>query len=1514
MAFTWLAGVLVPPERLGLHRWVWVGLVFIAANGLLVVVGRLTRWLLPLAALMKLTLVFPDHAPSRTKAALRQSNSRTMLRNMEEARARGETSGEALHGDYLVQLLKEVNDHDRLTRGHSERVRAYAEMLGEELGLGESDMNKLRWSALLHDVGKLSVPSEVLNSDRRPTDDEWAILSGHPAAARPMLEPLAPWLGEWVHAADQHHCRWDGKGYPDQIGGHDIALAGRLVAIADAYDVMTSARSYKTPLSPELARQELTDCAGSHFDPALVKAFLRIGLGRLKAVAGPLAWLANLTGSAQLQAPAASSVTSAAWSAAVAAIGIMIGTVGGLGPEGQESPPDTLAFESPSTIQVDNVAATGIEGEALELVLVAHGARAEPVFTIGGPAHGTVSEPSTPSAMDGTSDTWRTTVDYQPRDGFVGQDGFSFEVCTSDGCAIARVAVVIGRANRPPETTDDLTSVVAGGTVVIDVLGNDQDPDGDELSLRRIGVVLEGAATIVNQRIVYDAGRGVAGPVTFEYVVSDGADAESNGTVTVEVIASTPATSNRSTSTTAPTPTTRVVPVVNSRPTAVDDTATVVEDTAALIAVLANDSDPNADPLFIAGVGTPLHGTASIESSQIRYTPSTNYQGSDQFTYTIGDGVNPPVVATVTVTVAGVNDPPTSTAPDSVISEGATPGTSVAAVSAADADGDRLSYAITSGDATGVFTIDAAGVIRVAGPLDRETTPGYSLGVRIADPTTAIALAVTITITDIDEQPLVVDDAAPTLEDTPRLIVLGANDADPEGLALTWNTPNLSTAGGTLVEFGGTVFYTPVAEFSGTDTFVYTATDPAGNTSAPATVTIVVTAVNDPPVVGDDGGVDFTTPEDTSITTADVTVNDIDVDHPVDPTSVMLVAGPFNGGVVNNGDGTFTYTPNLNYVGTDSFTYTITDAAGATSNTATVTIVVTAVNDPPVAVNDNGSSYTTAEDIALTTPDVTANDSDLEDGPADPTSVTLVAGPLNGGVVNNGDGTFTYTPNLNYTGTDTFTYTIRDSALLLSNTATVTIIVTPVNDPPVANSNTLTVGKGAAGTTVDVRLDDTDLEGGPLTVVAVSNGTNGTAVENGDGTITYTHNDTSALSDTFTYTIADPGGLQDTATVVVTIVPPEDNDGRPAAVDNCPFMFNPDQADTDNDTIGDACDPTSTATSTATFTDTGQDLGAGKSFAVAATDVDGDGDLDAVYANLNEPNTVWLNNGIGTFTNSGQTLGTSTSVALAAADLDNDGDADLVFANNAGAPNTVWLNNASGIFTNSGQTLGSESTEDVAVGDLDSDGDLDLVFANDNAPNTIWLNNGAGVFTDSGQTLGSNKGAGVAVGDVDGDGDLDLAFAHDGDDNTVWLNDGTGVFTDSGQSLGSGRSHDPALVDLDGDGDLDLAIAEDNDGDSIWLNNGTGTFIDTGQTLGLGHSRAISVGDLDGDGDPDIILGDHIGPNSVWLNNGTGTFTDSSQRLGNDDTEGVTTADLDNDGTLDLLTANDNDPNRVWLN
>ncbi len=738
--FSWFAGRAFPADRIGVNRWLWLAMVFVLSNLLIALLRFGTDRLMPLVALMKLTLVFPDNAPSRTKAALRNSSSRTLLRRMEEARARGDKTGEALHGDYLVQLLKEVNDHDRLTRGHSERVRAYAELLGEELKLSEDDMHLLRWSALLHDVGKLSVPAEILNKDGRPTEDEWKVLSGHPAVGGGMLEPLRPWLGDWIHSADQHHCRWDGNGYPEKLAGTEIAFSGRLVAIADAFDVMTSARSYKKPLSPEVARLELTDCAGSQFDPAMVRAFLRIGLGRLRTVAGPLAWLANLTGSGQVRVPGISSVTNAAWSAGTASVGLAVAAIGGLVPFDNDAP-DTLAFAEPIVIVAGDVDSAGEAGKPIEIVLSASGGEGQISFSLADPVHGTVVPASETADAGSVAETVTVTATYSPDEGYFGEDRFSFEVCdSSHRCDVGNVTITLTRANRPPMAVNDVVTIGAGEAVLIDVLFNDADPDNDPLHLTNVRTPSHGTAALRSGAVLYEPDNDYTGTDRIHYSVADPDGATAIGIVEVEIrsTANEPATT---TTTTTIAPRTRGIdstetttPTVENRsPIAIDDAIEIDEDTSILVDVLANDLDVDNDPLTLAGIGEPLHGIATIEAGQIRYTPNNDYAGGDQLSYTATDGINPAVAASLIITVVPVNDPPMASAPNSTIGEDAPIGGLVFAVRASDPDNDPLSYLIAAGDPTNRFMMHSSGVVTLAAPLDYETTPTYLLQVVVSD-------------------------------------------------------------------------------------------------------------------------------------------------------------------------------------------------------------------------------------------------------------------------------------------------------------------------------------------------------------------------------------------------------------------------------------------------------------------------------------------------------------------------------------------------------------------------------------------------------------------------------------------------------------------------------------------------------------------------------------------------------------------------------------------------------------
>ena len=365
-----------------------------------------------------------------------------------------------------------------------------------------------------------------------------------------------------------------------------------------------------------------------------------------------------------------------------------------------------------------------------------------------------------------------------------------------------------------------------------------------------------------------------------------------------------------------------------------------------------------------------------------------------------------------------------------------------------------------------------------------------------------------------NEAPNAVNDTATTDEDVPatNIDVLG-NDTDPDGdpLSVTGATAD---NGSVTVNGDGTLNYTPNADFNGTDTITYTITD--GSLTDTATVTVTVNPVNDAPVANPDTA---STDEDTPVNNINVLGNDTDVDG--DELSVTDATAA-NGSVLINADGTLNYTPNANFTGTDTITYTITD--GDLTDTSTVTVTVGAVNDAPIAANDTA---TTDEDVPATNINVLGNDTDPDGDELTVTDATAA----NGSVLINADGTLNYTPNANFNGTDTITYTVTDGDL--TDTATVTVTVNPVNDAPVANPDTASTDEDTPVNNINVLGNDTDVDGDELSVTEAS-ALNGSVLINPDGTLNYTPNAGFDGTDTITYKITD-GDLTDTSTVTVTV-------------------------------------------------------------------------------------------------------------------------------------------------------------------------------------------------------------------------------------------------------------------------------------------------------------------------------------------------------------------------------------------
>ncbi|MGE0607853.1 MAG: tandem-95 repeat protein [Pirellulales bacterium] len=518
----------------------------------------------------------------------------------------------------------------------------------------------------------------------------------------------------------------------------------------------------------------------------------------------------------------------------------------------------------------------------------------------------------------------------------------------------------------------------------------------------------------------------------------------------------------------------------------------------------------------------------NITFQNVSATPST-LPRTVRFQLSDGDGGTSS--ASTNITVTAINNAPLGTGESHFVNEDSTLNVAAAGVllNDLDLDGDPLSAVLATDVSNGVLSLNADGSFSYTPNANFHGTDSFTYfahdGSENSNSTT-----VTITVTSVNDLPVAANDTYATSMNIPLAIaapgVLG-NDTDADGDAILASLVSGPSNGLLLFSIDGSYLYTPNLFFVGTDTFSYRATDLLGNSNV-AVVTINVgnnapNAANDSYSVNEDNTL--------NVAAAGVLANDTDADG--NPLSAVLVSGPANVAAFTlNADGSFNYTPSANFNGTDSFTYRANDGT-ANSNLATVTITVNNVNDAPVAGND---SYSVNEDNTLNVAaaGVLANDTDAD---GDPLTAILVTGPTKAAAFNlNADGSFSYTPNADFNGFDSFTYRASDGALN-SNLATVTITVNSVNDAPVAANSNFAVTNNQTLTILppDILLGSFDADGDVLTLTIVSSPLHGTLTLRTDGSLEYRSNGTYTGPDSFTYQISDGNGGVASGTVTIEV-------------------------------------------------------------------------------------------------------------------------------------------------------------------------------------------------------------------------------------------------------------------------------------------------------------------------------------------------------------------------------------------
>lgn len=589
----WLATAIPDGGTVASVLFWWVAVLGGAVSSA-VLAERLLRRLVPVTTLLRLSLAFPDKAPSRFSVMLRSFTTRGIGRRL----ASGELDhlpGERMASERLLSLLASLAAHDPQTRGHAERVRAYADLIGEELGLEEPERERLRWGALLHDIGKVAVPTSLLNKPGALDEVEWDVVRTHPLKGDELISGMHDWLGDWRLTVAQHHERWDGTGYPLGLVGRGISLGGRIVSVCDAFDAMTSVRAYGDRVNAEAARTEIARVSGDQFDPRVVRALMRVSIGRLRAPLGVWAWIPAFS------VPGALERLGKHASVVAAAVFVLVGA-------------SALAADmTPSSPQPAGIEVAGI---SIEPSSVSPAPSISESKSLAGASSGTVTSDPSPTGPPGEP------ADSDVAIGPVSDDTTATEQSNPNTVATTATTAPVSSTSTATVVSSPTTTTTISPTSTATTAPSPTVPPPPTTPptapALAIAVDEDGFASFVLSAtgatdLVEPPARGVAeidaegqgwyrpnpdenGRDRFTYRACVGA-ACAEGVVEVGITA------------------------INDAPVAVDDAVAVASDGAVTILVLGNDTDVDGDPLFVSSVESPSTGSVSTDGTTVDFQP-----------------------------------------------------------------------------------------------------------------------------------------------------------------------------------------------------------------------------------------------------------------------------------------------------------------------------------------------------------------------------------------------------------------------------------------------------------------------------------------------------------------------------------------------------------------------------------------------------------------------------------------------------------------------------------------------------------------------------------------------------------------------------------------------------------------------------------------------------------------------------------------------------------------------------